>query len=45
MTTVAIFAAFALIAAALYILLSLLIKRMDAHYDRNSADFRRKDFG
>lgn len=43
MNTVAMIAAFVIIAAALYGFLSLAIKRMDARYERRSTEFRRKN--
>lgn len=45
MNTVAMIAAFALIAVVLYVFLSLVIKRTDARYERRSTHFRRKDLG
>jgi hypothetical protein len=45
MNTVAMIAAFAVIAVALYFFLSFVIKRMDARYERGSGQSRRQDFG
>jgi hypothetical protein len=43
MNTVAMIATFVIIAAALYGFLSLVIKRMDARYERHSTQVRRKN--
>ena len=43
MHTVAVIAAFAIVAVALYLILSAVIARLDARYERRSAEARRKD--
>jgi phage shock protein PspC (stress-responsive transcriptional regulator) len=45
MNTVAMIAAFAVIAVALYVLLSFVIQRMDANYERRSGQSGRKHLG
>ena len=42
---IAIVAAFAAMAAALYLLLSFVIRKLDARYERHSGDSRRKNLG
>jgi ABC-type amino acid transport system permease subunit len=38
-------AAFVVIAATIYFVMTLVLKRMDARYERQSTEFRRKNSG
>lgn len=45
MNTILMIAAFAVIAAVIYTFTSVVLKRMEARYERRSTEFRRKQRG
>jgi hypothetical protein len=45
MNTAASIAVFAVVAAALYVFIAVVIRQLDVRYERRSAEFRRKDVG
>lgn len=45
MDAVILIAVFVLIAAAIYLCLNLILKKLDDRHERRSADFRRKNSG